>query len=541
MKWMDWIYQGIFGDELATETERYVRELANAPIRASRKNATDWLQRLAAGPGPKIRLGTTTWGEPVIVPAREILNAHGLVTGSTGSGKTRFALVALHAVIDQLPQNPKLGFGIIDPKGELYDGVLYLLMRRLEDLERTDHEAAKALRRRIHIIDFSARDPITSYNILARWPGADADYFASVRTDLLLDLLRNGDQQVWGVAAMQKTIRLVSAFGLPMQYATEMLRNETLRRLLLARSKDDEVVSYFMRQFAEVPKATVPAICRRLDALFSSDGVRLALSGNTAPDFRRLQDEGCIVLVKCFGQNISRRVRQLLQNLTGCDVIQSVFSRRERDVTFQWVFDEAQNFLVSRVLYELLVDLVTMGRSFGTHALFETQDVETAVPDTRMLKTLYTNIRWACALRGEPSDNQFLRAAIPVTGRREQPQSNPFREKTFYSLTEERAILLNDIAKLPDRSGYLWLKAHGADAINIRTADLPLPPDQELQASTRALRNDPTFGHRVSRKEHLHLIAECCRDWLTEPAGAAGGAGADLEKEYRRRKGKDEQ
>src|SRR5207249_3346976 len=162
----------------------------------------------AAGPSPKIRLGTTAWGEPVIVPAREILNAHGLVTGSTGSGKTRFALVALHAVIDQLPQNPKLGFGIIDPKGELYDGVLYLLMR----------------------------------------------------------------------------------------YATEILRNETLRRLLLARSKDDELVSYFTRQFAEVPKATVPAICRRLDALFSSDGVRLALSGNTAPDFRRLQDEGCIVL-----------------------------------------------------------------------------------------------------------------------------------------------------------------------------------------------------------------------------------------------------
>ena len=76
------------------------------------------------------------------------------------------------------------------------------------------------------------------------------------------------------------------------------------------------------------PRRPIAAVCRRLDALFLSDGVRLALSGNIAPDFRRLQDEGCIVGVKCFGPNIPRRVRQLLQNLVGCDAIEHIAAGR---------------------------------------------------------------------------------------------------------------------------------------------------------------------------------------------------------------------
>ena len=134
---MKWIFHWLFGKRLKEETERHVKELAVAPIQASRNNATALLRQLAAGPGPKVKLGETLWGEPVVVPVREMLNAHGLVTGGTGSGKTRFALIVLKTLIDQLPQNKKLGFGFIDPKGELYDGVLYLLMQRLAYLERT--------------------------------------------------------------------------------------------------------------------------------------------------------------------------------------------------------------------------------------------------------------------------------------------------------------------------------------------------------------------------------------------------------------------
>src|SRR5438552_3944220 len=327
---MTWLGTLLFGRRVQQETDAYLRRIRNAPVAASRKNASAVISGLKAASPVPVTLGNTPWGETLNVPVEHLLQAHGLITGGTGAGKTRFALL----IIDAFLRSPAgLGsFGLVDPKGDLFAGCLLLIVRRLEELKQTDPPAARELRRRIVIYDFSSNDPISSYNILARWKGTEADFFASNRAELLLDLLSGADNlSLAGAGVLQKLILLLSEFNLPITYVEEVLAEASTLERLLSRSKDHSLAMYFTRQFPATPKPTLLALRRRITALFASEGVRLSLAGTTAPDFRRLQDEGKIVLINCFGTSISRGVRQVLQNLVLSDIRQAVFARQRRE------------------------------------------------------------------------------------------------------------------------------------------------------------------------------------------------------------------
>jgi hypothetical protein len=134
-------------------------------------------------------------------------------------------------------------------------------------------------------------------------------------------------------------------------------------------------------------------------------------------------------------------------------------------------------------------------------------------------------------MRGEPGDCSFLRAALPVSGRKRKPQNNPFEEPAFYTLNEERAMALDEIANLPDRTGYLWLKSRSQEALRVTVPTLSVPQGPELAAAVGPLRRDPTFGARLSRKEHEQKVAARDKEWFLEPEADLG---ATLAGTYRR-------
>src|SRR5207249_2972675 len=168
----------------------------------------------------------------------------------------------------------------------------------------------------------------------------------------------------------------------------------------LARSGDASLKGYFAHQFPEVPRSTIAALRRRISALFSAASLRLALSGTTAPDFRELQDQGAVILVNCFGDTITRSVRRSLLSLTVRDIGEAVFRRKHPERAFVWLLDESQEFFSVPVLHDALSDLLARARSLGSFFTFLTQSISTAVPDGRMLKNMYTNIRWSFSMRG---------------------------------------------------------------------------------------------------------------------------------------------
>ena len=534
MTCLAWLADRLSRPRLERETARHLAALAEGPVRVSRRTAHRLLRGLRAEPGPKVTLGETAWGEPVIVPLQEFVRSAGIMTGGMGSGKTMAACLTLEAIIARLPGLHSMAFGLVDPKGELFDGALYLLARRLEALGQ---QAREELLKRIVIIDFSSRQAISSYNILSRWPYTEPDFFVTCRLETLKELLPSGDKlSLRGGEVLKNVLALLAEFGLPFTYLTQVLEVEAFRWRLLAQSKNPEVKLYFSRHFAQEGKATLAALRVRMESLFASEGVRLALAGSTAPDFRRLQNEGKIVLINCAGPSITRGVRLVLQGLVLSDIRGAIFTRPNNPpVTYLWFADEAQNFFRTRKQQEDVEDICTMGRSFGSYFCFMCQNLTSSVPDSRILEQLYTNIRWSLTLRGTPRDAQFLRAALPVTGRHPRPDPHPFREHTFYSLEEERVLALEGISSLPDQTGYLWLKTRSREAIRIRTRTLPLPEGEAFREIVEALREEPRLGGRLSRQEYERVIEERDRQWRELPEES--GLPDRFEKKYREERG----
>lgn len=499
-----WLLEKFAGKDLERATARYLQELAQAPLRASRDATSRLLRTLSGVPGPTVYFGRTPWGEDVHVPLADLVHAVGLVTGGMGAGKTMAALLMLERMVRLLPQTRTLAFGIIDPKGELFDRALWLLAWRANQLPPREREE---LLERIVVIDFSSRQALSSYNILARWPYAEEDYFITNRLETLRDLLPASEKlSLRGANVLKQILVLLSGAGLPLTYLNRVLGDEDFRQKLVAKCPNEEVHTYFTRHFAMEGKQTKEALRARMESLFASEGVKLALAGETAPDFRSLQNEGKIVLINCSGPTISRGVRLLLQGLVLSDIRQSIFARPVNpEVTYVWVADEAQNFFLTKQQQENMPDLLNMARAYGSFFHLLCQNLSTAVPDGRILEMLHTNMRWSLTLRGSPGDAAFLKPALPLTGRLRRPETHPFREGTIYGAEEERSLTHAAIASLPDREGYLWLKTRSSYAIRLRTPPIQIATGAAFRDVVESLRSDPAFGHRVSRHQHAGL------------------------------------
>src|SRR2546426_3370648 len=490
-----YVLEKLYGHRLAQETETHLAEMASARTRAARDRATTLLRDLGQERGPRVMLGQTEWDAPIELPLEHLIKAHSIMTGGTGSGKTMAALL----IVDAILRTPEFAFGVLDAKGELFERTLFLIARLLDELPQ--HEARR-LQERIVIVDLSSPDPLTSYNIAGCWSGSDLDFFATSRVGTFQELLPAGDGlSLRGGAIVKNVLVLLAEHRLPFSYFDRVLSSEPFRATLLARSQQDDVRDYFRFHFTNEGRATIAAVRARIvSSLLSSLSLKLALSGETAPDFRKLQDEGKIVLINCAGPNISRTVARTLQALFLSDIRQAVFAR-QRNVPYLWVCDEAQNFFRTRQLRENMVELLTQSRSFGSFFLYLTQNLTTAVQESEMLETLHTNIRWSLSMRGTSQDAAFLQPALPVTGRMQKPRAHPAAPVEFYKPSEERSLLMQGITHLPDRTRWLWFKSRTGEAMKMRTRTLDLPLGDEFKEMVNRVRANPHIGGRMSRAE----------------------------------------
>jgi Helicase HerA, central domain len=506
-----WALDKIVGRKIAGHTRNHLAGIADTQVHASRHRTASLLERMASETGPHALLGETEWDQPVRLPLEYLVKAHSVITGGTGSGKTMAALLIIKAILES-PETP-LSLGVLDAKGELFERTLYLLSCKMDQLPNAE---AEKLSQRIVIIDLSSQDPLTSYNIASPWSGSDLDFFANSRLDTLQELLPSGDGlSLRGSSIVKHVLRLLAEHHLPFSYFDRVLSSETFRTELLARSDDDDLKFYFRVHFPNESRATIAAVRARIaSSLFGSLSIKLALSGQDAPDFRCLQDEGKIVLINCAGPNIPRTTARTLQALFLSDIRQAVFARSTQ-TPYLWVCDEAQNFFRTRQLRENMVDLLTMSRSFGSFFLYLTQNFSTAVQDGETLETFHTNIRWSLSLRGSSHDGAFLQTALPLTGRMRKPWANPYAQPEFYSPSEERGQLLGGLAHLPDRVGWLWLKSLTGEAMKIKTRTLKLPTGEAFQGTVGRLRADARIGHRTARDAYLAEIARRDGEYVT--------------------------
>lgn len=549
MRKLLWIIDRLFGHRLAGQTQQQLVELAEAPARAGQRRAATLLDELAAQPGPHVVLGQTEWGQLVKLSLEFLVKAFSIITGGTGSGKTMALLLIadaiLTAIIDAIvaAKASLLGFGLLDPKTEFFLKTLFLIAQKLEQLPPAE---AEQFRERIVIIDLAASNPLTAYNIAKPWAGSDLDFFATSRVETMGEVLAPGEGlSLRGAIIVKQVLKLLAECGVPFGYIERVLSDEAARAALVSRAKSEEVRDYFRRQFPNESKATLAAVQARLSsALLSTESLRLALSGEDVPDFRRFQDEGKLVLVNCGGANIARPTARVLQALFLSDIRQATFSRTTQ-TPYLWVLDEGQTFLRTKQLRENMDEMLRLARSFGTFLCLVTQNLTAGASDADLIEVIQTNIKWSLSLRSTPRDAAFLKPALPVTGRMQKPRVNPFAPAEFYTLTEERAVQLEGVAHLPDRVGWLWLKALTGEAIKLRTAPLHIPSGITFTRAVERLRADPDLGQRIARLAYLEALTRREAEWRPERRAAESldeksDKLEQLKQRYRKTRGSDE-
>lgn len=62
------------------------------------------------------------------------------------------------------------------------------------------------------------------------------------------------------------------------------------------------------------------------------------------------------------------------------------------------------------------------------------------------------------------------------------------------------------------RVGYLWLRSHSPEALQLKTGDLVIPQGRELEGATAAIKRDAGIGGRTPRKVYERLIAKRVSD-----------------------------
>src|SRR5437867_9660127 len=319
------LVQRLNARRLKEATDTYLQTLQAAPFQASEARTQSILAGLLEAPGPHVYLGETPSGLKVRVPLAFLIRACCITTGGTGAGKSMAALVPLEAIVRRLPGLKTVGFGVLDAKGELFDRAVYLLAARLAELHGRERQE---FLERIVIVDFANRVSLSPYNILARWSYAEPDFFITSRLETLRELLPSGEKlSLRGASVLKHILTLLSESNLPLAYLDRVLGDETFRRRLIASSRNEDLVLYFRTHFGAEGKQTIAALRARMHSVFASEGVRLALSGSSAPDFLRLRNDARRVHINCAGHSIYRGVRMLLQGLVLSDIRQAIFAR----------------------------------------------------------------------------------------------------------------------------------------------------------------------------------------------------------------------
>jgi DNA helicase HerA-like ATPase len=139
--------------------------------------------------GNDLLIAASRHGEPLIL-TREQRSRHLYVTGSTGSGKSKFLEYLIRQDIVNW-RDSECGLLLLDPHGAIYDGLMHWL-------PRASYISARP--RPVIPIDLRRDDWVVAYNVL-RQREQVAD---SVVTDNLVDALA----YVWGAGGTDATPRL---------------------------------------------------------------------------------------------------------------------------------------------------------------------------------------------------------------------------------------------------------------------------------------------------------------------------------------------
>ncbi len=423
-------------------------------------------------------LGETNDG-PYLASVPDLLRAHALFSGSSGSGKTFMVTGLLWQLLTRVPRRDQDGIALIvfDMKGETTD----ILLRLLSRIAANDPSFT---RERLHVLRVFHGRHLVPWQLLAADPSVSPIAQAQSIAETIEATVRvaTGIRQTGALGAV---LLLAIEFG---WNGLELLYYIHAPKLLAEKAKLSRFPrqrAYFRDRFAREASVTIDGISARLGVLFGSDELRAMFSARTAAPLLDAFKPGHVTLIDASGaplgsRELSRAMGALFfERLSWC-----VFDpNRPLDADVLIVGDEIQEAATERVL-GAIERIETLGRSFRTH-LWTIHQTTEQLP-RELLNILSTNISLRVAGRASQRDlvelNEFLPATSQVR-RTRGPFEPPARAPEFLSVADEQRAAGDRLRRLERQHFLVADRRQPFAARFLRAPDLLIPTPDEIPAA----------------------------------------------------------
>lgn len=279
--------------------------------------------------------------------AKESLARHLYIMGQTGTGKSTLLKTM---IADCLKNNE--GFAVIDPHGDLFDEVLKLIpkskKKKLFILDPLDAENSAT----INPLQFNEDMPgekslvinelIRAFSSLYDMKEAGGPMFETYFKNGLLLLMDEGVQKNLGIYALSDLVKI--------------FQNADFRSLLLKDCNSETVKNFFKTALASTGDQAFANfalyVTSKLTRFVEDHYLSPLITGKKRNiDFRRLMDEGYILMVKMDKGLIGTDNTSLLGQIVLGNIIRAAMSRtgiaKEERKPYNIFIDEFQNFIKS--------------------------------------------------------------------------------------------------------------------------------------------------------------------------------------------------
>jgi len=265
-------------------------------------------------------------------------NAHFYIVGATRTGKTKF----LESLIEQDIKNG-LGFGVIDPHGDLTEdvkGYLWLCSGRSQEF----------VQEKVVLIDPTDENRTVAFNPLEKTRGESSARVASELTEAFKKIWKDA----WGARMehlLKNTLIALVENNLTIAELHPFLTDSLVRRKVLEKVNHAGCREYFER-FNSLRVNTqdewMESTLNKVDAFLFDDNLRQMLSSpESSFNLREVMDEGKILLVKLDKGRLKGNA-DLLGSLLLAKIQAAAFSRTDlpesKREKFYLYIDEFQNF-----------------------------------------------------------------------------------------------------------------------------------------------------------------------------------------------------
>lgn len=418
---------------------------------------------------------------PVRLAVEDLVgHGHTLVVGGSGAGKTCAITAAQADLIARFARHPdRLGVWSVDLKGGDQAARLREEVGTLAD--RLPPREARALIDRYVVLDPFSDRALVPLQILLPEEGTAPEVQAFEVTSALGRLA--GD--AFGVLQENFAYHLV-LLGITRRISlpelTALLGDPAALIAAAALSPHPEVRAFFSGR-ARLTAIALEGVRARLARLLRLPRTRLQLGASSCMSFR--DDLASKLVIADFGRPP-----------LGCEDIarfwSSIFTLRFARAAMARTAEEArrpvlvaidewqEGLLGGRDAADQYERLLAMSRARGISLLLCSQSLAGAAKVSATLpKVVATNTNVQLLFRPSIEDARLMAHVLPITGRRRRPAPAPWEERArtpFMTASEEREARIAELAALPDRHFYLWLRRRAQSAVLVRARDLMMEP-----------------------------------------------------------------